>query len=311
MLPPAVGFSQHYGFFTIFAITPFVLLLSGFALETFVATIRDVDAYCTTSSEQTRSWVSRLSETHVERLSLRRSGTLWIFVGVLVFFLLWCVYNIVATIDPRPTYKHDVFDALPHIYGFVAAKLYVVVAIAGVWAVAIFVCLHVTLSMVSLLRFLSRHDALRVNLFHRDNCGGTSNFGNVNLAITATYVCLLGVVVAMILTHHVTYAVVNAGLAGCIALTFAQSFGAVLSIHKVLRKNKIRCLDEIAAAINRKLYASPGQATSFPTDLLSYRTHVLSLHTYPYARGAIAAVNALRFLPVIAAATTLGNTYLH
>jgi len=309
IIPKGIGFSQHYGFFTIFVITPVILLLSGFILEKFVETLEQVDAYCTTSDAKTRQWVVRLASNYADRLALRGNSTGFL-VGLIVFFFLWCVWNVTQTINPLPTYKHDVFDAWPHRYGFIAAKLYVLVAISIVWAVAVFIALHVTYSMVSLLRFLSRHDALRVNLFHRDNCGGTSCFGDINLAITALYVCLLSVLVAMKLTHGVTYLVMNAGFCGCILLTFVQSFGAVFSIHRVLKKNKIQCLDEIAVAINKRVGQSHGAISPFPSDLLTFRTHVLGLHTFPYARGAIAAVNILRFVPVFAAVVTVARGYV-
>ncbi len=186
--------------------------------------------------------------------------------------------------------------------GFFAAKAYVFVALSGVWAMAIYVCLHVTYSMFSILNFLRRHDALQVNLFHRDNCGGTSRFGDINLAITCVYFCFLAIVLAMATTHHKTYFVIEAGFILVSLLAIAQTFGAVVAIHRVIKKKKHECLDNIAAVINQQVAAT---AAAFPNDLLSYRNHVMGLHTFPYARGTLAAVNMLRFAPIVVAVASL------
>lgn len=298
-----VGFAEHYGFFTIFIITPAILLLTGYILRSFVGAIEEIDTYCATPNQKTRQWVTRVTNTHIERLSLR-GDTTSILVMFIVAFALLCVYNVTRTIDPIPTYRHDVFDAWAHRGGFLAAKAYVFLALTGVWAIAVFVCLHVTLSMFSILGFLRRHDVLQVNLFHRDNCGGTSRFGNINLAITAVYFCLFLVILAMATTHGVTYLVINVGFVAISMLAILQTFGAVIAIHRVMSKKKKECLDELALAINQKVAGATG---IFPTDLLSYRNHVMSLHTFPYARGTLAAVNALRFAPIVVAIVTLAT----
>jgi hypothetical protein len=298
-----IGFKEHYGFFTIFLITPLMLLLTSYALQSFVDAVREVDSYCTTPNQQTREWVGRLAARHINSLSLEGNvrSVLWTTV---LCFALWCIYNVVMTIDSVPMYGHDVFDAWAHPWGFIAAKAYVFLAVAGVWAVAVFVCVHVTYSMFSILSFLRRHDALQVNLFHRDNCGGTSRFGDINLAITAIYFCFLAVVLAMVTTHHATYFVVEVGFIGISILAIAQTFGAVLAIHRVMKKKKRECLDKIAAVINQQITEA-----TFPNDLLSYRNHVLALHTFPYARGTLAAVNTLRFAPIIVALASLSRYF--
>jgi hypothetical protein len=301
-----IGFAEHYGFFTIFLVTPVMLLLTGYILRSFVEAVEAVDSYCTTPSEKTRDWVARLATRHIEGLMLRGESTS-ILVTTMIIFALLCVYNIAMTIDPVPTYGHDVFDAWAHQCGFFSAKAYVLLALSGVWAMAIFVCLHVTYSMISILEFLRRHDALQVNLFHRDNCGGTSQFGNINLAITCVYFCFLAIVLAMANTHHTTYFVIEAGFIAISLLAIAQTFGAVLAIHRVMTKKKRECLDGIASRINQQVSA----ASAFPNDLLSYRTHVLALNTFPYARGTLAAVNMLRFAPIVAAVASLTRSLGH
>ena len=300
-LANGVGFAQHYGFFTIFIITPLILFLTGYVLQTFVSSIAEIDSYCVTPDDRTRNWIARLSAKHVERLSLN-GDTTSILVMIIVAFGLLCVYNISRTIDPIPTYHHDIFDAWAHRRGFFAAKAYVFLALSGVWAVAVFVCLHVTYSMFNILDFLRHHDVFQVNLFHRDNCGGTSRFGNINLAITAVYFCLFSVALAMMGTHGATYLIINAGFVAISVLAIAQTFGAVFAIHRVMSKKKQDCLEDLAAKINERVIRGTG---AFPNDLLSYRNHVMGLHTFPYAKGTLAIVNTLRFAPILVAISTI------
>lgn len=307
-IPQGVGFSQHLGFALIFGVTPVLLLLTSYVLETFVATLQCIDDYCVPFDVKVRQELATLTEKHVQYVTLR-GDTAPLLVFVVIGFLFWIIWNIVHTIDPIPTYGHDVFDAWAHRYGFFAAKLYVLVALAVVWSVAIFVSTQATYSMISVLWFLKEKNALQVNVFHHDNCGGTSMFGWINLAITAIIALLLLVVLAMAVTHQRTYAVLYAGFLGCTLFVFAQSIGAVYAMHQVLMTKKNDCLLSIATTLNAHVIAEFTQpSTQFRYDLLAYRSHLLRLNTFPYARSARVLINVLRAVPVVAGVITFARS---
>ena len=311
LLPRGVGFRQHVGFATIFAITPLLLLLTSYVLERLVSALRQIDAYCVPVDEPTRQRITRLAENEIRNLTLNGQTRSVLFLIVLGFFF-WFIWNVIHTVDPIPTYGHDVFDSWNHHLGFVVAKLYVLFALCGVWAIAVFVALQATYSMVSVLTFLRKSNALQINVFHPDNCGGTSCFGSINVAITTIYTLLFLVVVGMGFTHQRTYAVLNAGALGCTVFAFSQSFGAIYAIHEVLVAKRDECLQAISTVLSTQLVSAISAQPSAPfrSDLLAYRHHMLGMSTYPYARGAGILINGLRLVPLVVSIVTAARSIL-
>jgi len=232
------GFTQHYGFWAIFVTTPIILFLTRRLNEKFLGSMRALDDYCVNLTHEMRSKRDKLVHRHVQSLSLR-SRTVSIFVLVVFVFVCWWLLNIITTISPFNTYRHDVFDAYAHSFGFYLAKIYALLLFTLVYAVAVFIALHVTISMISILKFLHQHNVLRINLFHEDNCGGTSRFGNINLIILGIYANFFSVMYMMYLTHRQTYLAIMVSLIACSFLAITQSLTAVFYIHKSVAKKNV------------------------------------------------------------------------
>lgn len=291
------GLSQHYGFWTIFLTTPVIFFLTTHLLDRFIQAVRQIDNYCTDMVDQTRGQVDKLVRRHTRSLLLH-SWSVWLLVFVMLVLLFWWLFNVIKTISPFETYHHDVFDSYAHPYGFYAAKFYSLLVFTLVYSVALFVALHVTVSLISILRYLSRNNILRINLFHEDNCGGTSKFGNINLLILGIYTNFFAVMYAMYMTHRTTYTAMTASLVACSVLAIAQSVVAVYHIHKAVAQKKSECIEVMTTKLNQLFTASLRQENErFPNDLLAFRNQLIDVHTFPYAAGALAAVNVLRFAP--------------
>lgn len=290
------GFSQHYGYWAIFASAPLLTVLTAWLGKVFAATVRDVDGYCTNLTDETRAHLSRLVRRHLDSLGLRARSA-WIFAFLVLVLLFWWLFNVVKTIMPIPTYGHDVFDAYDHPLGFYAAKTYTLLLFSLVYSVAIFVALHVTVSLISILRFANQHDVLRINLFHADNCAGTSRFGNINLLVLGVYGQFFFVDYAMYLTHRRPYLALVASLTAACTLAITQSVVAVYSIHTAVARTKRAYVEAMAIQLQARVADSLARERPFPSDLLAIRDRLLGVHTFPYAGEALVAVNALRFAP--------------
>ena len=294
------GLSQHYGYWVIFVSTPVILFLTFYLMDAFLKAIRDIDVYSSDMTDEMRARLDRLVQRHIQSLSLQASS-IWVFVFLVIILIFWWLFNVIKTISPIETYRHDVFDAYAHPFGFYTAKIYTLLVFTLVYSFAVFVALHITVSMISILKFLSRNDILRINLFHADNCGGTSKFGNINLMILGIYSNFFAIFYAMYLTHRQTYLAMIVGLLACSFLAIAQSVAAVYYIHKTVAKKKRECIEITAVRLNQQFALSLDAGDKFPSDLLAIRNHLVEVHTYPYASGALVAVNIFRFAPAIIA----------
>lgn len=233
------GLLQHYGFWAIFVTTPLILILSSVLIERFIATVTDLDLHFVGSGADTKAALDGLVERMVNHISLRsRSSTLLILLSLV--FATFGVHNVLMTTDPSATYGHDVFDASRHPYGFIITKVYVFLVFTVTWSIAAFLATSVTLSMVMLLKFVTKHRILQINVFHSDNCGGTSRFGTLNLLVLALYACLLTVPVAMFLTHRHTYLAMNVSLFGCFLLLVQNVVGVYyISSPRCSKKGRV------------------------------------------------------------------------
>jgi hypothetical protein len=297
MAAPARGLAQHYGYWTIFATSPIIILLVCFALQKFITAVQKTDQYCIGLDDETRRRLDKLIQRHVASLQMR-SESVWVFIFIVVILLCWWIVNIVKTIHPVDTYGHDVFDSYAHPFGFYSAKAYIFIVFTCVYSVALFLSLHITVSLISILKFLRRNEILLINFFHADNCGGTAQFGNINLLILAVYANFFAIIYAMYETHHQTYFVMITSLASCSAVAALQSVAAVFHIHKAVAQKKQECIEEVAAKLNQQM----GQALRgdrFRNDLLAFRNHLIGIHTFPYAPKALMAVNVIRFAPAV------------
>jgi|GEM_PF-6781779 len=296
MADPGKGLGQHYGYWAFFTTTPIIIVLTTYLFDKFSTAIQQTDRYCIGLTSEMNTRLVRLVQRHVQSLSFH-SRTVWILVFIVFVFFCWWLVNVINTISPIRTYQHDVFDAYSHPYGFYLAKAYLLFALAVVYSTAIFIALHVTVSMFSILTFLCRNDVLSVNFFHPDNCGGTSQFGNINLIILSIYGNLFAVIFANYLTHRHTYLVMTASFVACSVLAVAQSLGAVYSIHRAVAQKKRECIEVLTAKLNYQ-FALSLAGEHFPDDLLAFRNHLLGVRTFPYTGEALIAVNVLRFTPV-------------
>jgi hypothetical protein len=291
------GFAQYYGFWAIFVTTPITLLLTSYLFDTFNDAIRKPEKYCVDLTDEARARIERLVQRHTQSLSLR-SRSAWILVFMMIVLFLWWLFNVINTLSPPlSTFHHDVFDSAGHPFGFYATKTYLFFLYVFVYAPAVFLAMHVTASMISILKFLCRDEVLRINFFHPDNCGGTSLFGKINLIILSIYLNFFAVIYAQYVTHRQTYLVITVSLIACSLLAAAQSVAGVYYIHKAVAQKKRESIQAVTERLNQQFASSLQPGGKFPNDLLAFRNHLMSVHTFPYTKGALVGVNIIRFAP--------------
>jgi len=295
------GFSQYYGFWVIFVTTPVIFLLTSQLVGSFIGYFEDPEAYCGNLTNESKRRVQTLVTRHIRSLE-GRSRSFWILMFVLLVFLFWWTFNVVNTwapTKPFETFGHDVFDTSAHPFGFYTTKVYLFFVFVLVYGPAAYVALHVTASMISILKLLSTRGLLQVDVFHADNCGGTSRFGNLNLVILCIYVNLFAVIYAMYVTHGHAYFVMAVSLIACSALAVAQSIGPVYYVHRVVAARKREYITAVGVQLNQQLSTSLQPGGKFANDLLAFRSHLGSMHTFPYGPSALVAVNVIRVAPVV------------
>lgn len=295
------GLLRHYGVWSLFITTPLIALLVALVLSQFLQTMKLISKYSVSGSVPRD--LRRKITLHVRSLCLRGNSqyVLWLlmFAGLACGFL-----NIRQTLYPLETYGQDVFDAYPYMWGFVLNKIYLCLIWTLIYPLAIFVTVHITVSMVTILHYMCRHSLLKIDFFHPDNCGGVSIFGSINALIMGVWATIFAVIACLFITHKNNYATLVVALFAASVLLIVQSLGAVYYIHKFVQIKKSESVKEINELLNEEM-RSTIRAGRFSSDLLAARNHILALNTYPYAKHTLALVNTLRYLPAAVALSQL------
>jgi len=298
----AVGLFRHYGFWAWVLTSPAITLLVVCALVKFISLMQTIERYSITNSVPRE--LEELIARHISSLSLQQR-TRFVHILFVVIGLLFGVLNIRQTLDPVPIYGNIVYDSLPYWRGFILSKIY----LFGLWTViypaAIFISLHLTWSLIVILRHMCNHEILKIDFFNRDNCGGVSAFGAINALIMAIYACIFVVIIALHETHRHTYATLLLASISMFAIFALQSFGAVYYIHKFVslkRDQELEVVNKRLALEVRNVVVEGGHIS---LDLISLRTHMLSLNTYPYNKITLSIVNLIRLAPAAVALAKL------
>jgi hypothetical protein len=296
------GFFQHYGMLTIFLATPLLVALSAIALQKFLEALGSLEKYSVGGKVPPE--LEEMVLKHVQSLSLRTKwGTILIVFSIVG--LLFGVANILQTINPIQTYGNDVFDGYSYSLGFYLTKTYLCAIWIVAYPAALFVVLHITVSMVCILRYMCSQKLLRIDFFHPDNCGGVSAFGVINILIMGAYACLFAIMGALQVTHSRNdYATIVIPLLMVSLVFVAQSFGAVYYIHRFAAVKKKESLDIINGFLNTEMQ-SLFVTKQFSPGLIYARNHLLGIRTYPYAKLSTLLVNGFRFVPALAAIAKL------
>jgi len=290
------GFSRHYGIWAIFAGSPVLVIVASITRASFLSTIHHLKTY--TIGAALPNPLQAKVDKHIAGLNLQTKTRYALLLFVVVGHYCWLI-NIEQTIYPYDSYGNDVFDAYPHLLGFIAFKLYLGVLWVLVLPLLAYVAAHVFFSMMSILRYMSINKLFKLDFFHEDDCGGVSVFGRINLLITSMMFIVFLTVLAILFTHEGNYASIWSAIITTALLIVLQTTLGVYYIHTFVRCKKAEILEEINRALNRSLLIA-SQGGGFSQDLLSVRNHIAKIRSFPYAKGSRFLVNFLRLSPAAA-----------
>ncbi|HEY0383704.1 MAG TPA: hypothetical protein VGC72_16045 [Candidatus Elarobacter sp.] len=273
-----VGLSTHWGYYAMFLLTPGIILLTGWLADEYTSAIKNTRSYCIDRHE---SDVRELVRKHLQRLEFRGY---WPRSLVIVVFLASWLFNYEQTSSSQlanEQFGNYVFDSLPFSNGFYSAKLYLFFVMVFVYSSAVFTVVSVATSMYFIFGFIDSKDALRIDLFDADHCGGLSRFGNINLIALTIYAVFSIVSLADALTHTKLYPLMFAALALCFVSGFAHSWFALGSIARSVDRSKREKL-EITTAQLRLDVESWHNNGRFSSDFLVLRNYLMTIRNYPY-----------------------------
>lgn len=287
------GLAVHYGIWAIFISSPLLVVFGYAVYSEFLNALTSLSKY--TVGDSLPKALEDKVEKHRDSLHLKTSTRYNLWAFIVVGWLCWLL-NIKQTIYPFDSYGNDVFDAYPHLLGFISFKLYLGVLWVLVYPALSFLAAHIFISLTSILRYMGKEELFRLDFFHEDNCGGVSIFGWINLLLLGMTFIVFSTVMAILMTHEGNYATIWSAVVLSLALIIIQSVTGVYSIHMFVQRKKREVLSKLNKFLNDALLADD-EHQSFPQEFLAVRDHIAQIRSFPYTKSARIFVNTIRLSP--------------
>ena len=291
------GLWEHYGYLACYASGPLVALNAYLAYSYFRRLLRDIGQYVDPSVEAGE--IAEILHSHVRSLGLGTRPSKFMLAMFCLVGLLFTIADIAQLNDPMSYWGNDVFNAEAYPFAWIAANSYLLVLWAIVYPVALFYVFHIAISGQIIVARLSKRGMLRLNFLHVDGCGGMARFGNLNLLLMLVYGWMAVAGGFLLITHRSQYLSLTVGGFALSALFLVHSVMGIYSVTRAVRRQRDDAVSSLNGRIRRMLDGKP-QSFAGALATLQYRDRVLAVASFPYARGAAAAVNLLRYGPGLA-----------
>ena len=276
------GFFQHDGYIVWHLMTPVALSLSLWSLERFRQILERPEPHFIRSADGSREFYE-LRAWHLSSLNLH-SRFIWILGLGVVTGALCTTLILTQVINPQATYGNDVFNALRYKLGYYVTNTYLAISWTMLVPFSLYIVLHITFSMANLLHHARRLRVLHIDLFHPDNCGGLSDFGDLNLRLTLYYVPIIISLIALAETHIRRYTSLLLPAFILPIVLVAQALIGVLTMYRAVQSEKRQQMENLKELLCDTLDA-PQDVQGGVTALLLWK-HIHGVNALPYSDSA-------------------------
>jgi len=291
------GLFQHYGVWAFYITNPIIFLLILVILKRFYNIVSNVKNYL--KDKKIDKKINTLCIKNIDSIFLRNKNKYILYLMHIVG-VMFSIVNIFQTIEPVKIFGNDVFDSFPYFWGFLANKIHLSFVWSYLYPITFFIILHVTISIMIILKYIYKNNLLKLDVFSSDGCGGISEFGTLNMYIMLIYALLFSVMISLAITHTNNHFTLILPIIISSIVFIVQSFAGVYYVHKIVSEEKNELLKNINELLRKNIYQIK-EKNDFPAGLIFLRKYVLSLKSYPYTKVASFVVNSLRLLPALLA----------
>jgi len=276
------GFFQHGGYIVLHLMTPVALSLSLWALERFRQILERPEPHFIRSAAGSHQF-NALRAWHLSSLNLH-SRFIWILGLGVVTGALCTTLILTQVISPQATYGNDVFNAVRYRFGYFVANTYLAVSWTVLIPFSLYIVLHITFSMADLLHHARRLRVLHIDLFHSDNCGGLSDFGDLNLRLTLYYIPIIISLIALAETHTRRYTSLLLPAFILPIVLVIQALIGVITMYRAVKTEKHQRMEDLKGLLCDTL-DTPQGVQGGTTALLLWK-HIHDVNAMPYSDSA-------------------------
>lgn len=236
----AVGLFEHYGNICFTIALPLVFLFFMRGIHHFDQFISNIDTNLIKDKFERKVKLEEFLQTNWTKDPYEPLKFLFIFGG-----LTFATVNAIHTLRPESIWKHDVYDSISHIGGYIAQRIFFYVWWGYILPILIYRLSVVVITLNKLFHLVIDTDSLDLQPMHPDNAGGLGRLGkmawNFNIAILVTVI----IPVALYYTHGKNSPLV-AGIIVQLILLPVVFFLPLLQLHRAMKIKKESLLLDIS-----------------------------------------------------------------
>lgn len=280
------GVLEHPGAWAI-VVGDLLLIPSIYSLVTAVTKIQK--KFPIKSSILARKYLACSKNRLIQALLLKRKESR-IYLLITAFALLFWTNNAIQTTDPLHYYRHNLFDSVDYIHGYVVMRIVLFISWVVVMPYAVHVSLCVCVSIFNMFRSLERRKMVYFEPFHPDDCGGFSFLGSINVLLIASVLVVYLELIVVLFTHqHINPGLLSGFVLATVAFLFF-SFFMLVPVHRFLLGERKR--------IGLRWYREQRQRNG-ATSLLQLLYIKSQVSFSPYTAQQKVAVFVARGVPVV------------
>jgi hypothetical protein len=262
-LQDGLGVLQHYGAWGIVLSDPLVLICAALAYHQFGQTFAMLPVK---NDSRARSRIHELVDRYTQWIEAKDLAVFPYVLCVSLGFLCW-LNNIRQTETPSIYFAHDVFDAPPHMAGFIVYKACLFVSWVIVYPVAGYVVVCLSFSTAVILATIRNEALLDLRVTHPDNRYGLRGIGLLTLRIVLPYLIAYSAMWLLFFTHGHWYPSILYTALGMTFLTVLTSYSNFAPTLALFREAKARTY---ASLLERSYGTSRGDDPTFAVERMSY-----------------------------------------
>ena len=291
-LQNGVGLSQHYGFLTIFATAPFLLLIANSLLED-VAAVLYAPAELDVKDRD-------VADAFIHAKNTFGSVVDWLVSLVLAFGGCFLLHrNVVVTHAATRYFEQDVFDSAAHPLTFLATKIYLGVLWIVLYPLVVTLAGRAVTTMIIVVRAGIKSRSLNVDFFSTDDCAGMTRIGRLYYKVLTAGLLFSACSLTSFMTHRIYRPQITLLAVASLAVGVISYFAALRPLHHYVVAERLVPLNRIAGDLAKAYQARDWSRCA---ELLAIRSALLGVNTYALPTSEAVLVFLIPFVQLVIAA---------
>jgi hypothetical protein len=236
----SLGIFEHYGNICFTIIFPLIFICYIRGIRNFDRFVEEININLVEDKREEKIKIREFLRAHWDKKSYIPLKFFCISCG-----FIFATINAINTLEPEKVWRHDVYDSINHIGGYVAQRIFFYLWWAYLLPVFVYHLIVIVIILNRLFRLIIDANLLRLQPMHPDCAGGLGRLGRMSLNFNVAILLSMAVSAALYYTHGYNLPLLY-GIVVQFLLLPVVFFLPLLRVHKAMELKKESLLLDIS-----------------------------------------------------------------